>query len=115
MKIFIISVFIILNCMIAYADDFFTNKTLNELNVIKISVDQGYALVEDKAANNAEVYIGDRLGAQLGIIVEINKQSITVQTQTGKTKTKLLLYGSGGIRSLNTTPSGAGVSSLRTD
>ena len=92
MKILIISLLIILISTVVYAKDVFPDRELKRLQVVEINVDAGKAWLQDADGNEAEISIGDAIGIERGVVVEINEASITVQI--GNTRTKMpVVYG----------------------
>ena len=92
MKIFIISLLMILIGVSAYAYDIFSDRGLNTLQVIMTDIDAGKAWIQDAEGNETEVLIGDTIGVEKGVVIKIDEVSITVQT--GNTRTKMpVVYG----------------------
>lgn len=92
MKILLISLFILLLSISVYAKDVFPDRELKRLQVVEINIDAGKAWIQDADGNEAEISIGDAIGIERGIVVQINEASITVQT--GNTRTKMpVVYG----------------------
>jgi hypothetical protein len=93
MKIMPIIMFILLLSISVYANDIFPDRELKRLQVVEINVDAGKAWIQDADGNEAEISIGDVVGIEKGVVVEINKASITVQTGN-TTRTKMpVIYG----------------------
>ncbi|MBW2065745.1 MAG: hypothetical protein JRJ03_12565 [Deltaproteobacteria bacterium] len=113
MKILMTSLFTVLMSIPSHAADVFPERELGDLYVVEVSSDEGRALVRDRNANEAEVYLGDTLGVESATVIEIDRASITLQV--GGTKTKMLVYGSEGTQAFETGPAGGSIPSLRTD
>ena len=47
---------------------------------------QSRAWLQDADGNEAEVLIGDAIGVERGIVIDINEASITIQTENTRTK-----------------------------
>ena len=92
MKILLLSLFIILISISAYAYDIFSDRELNTLQVIMIDIDAGRAWIQDAEGNETEVLIGDTIGVEKGVVIKIDEASITVEM--GNTRTKMpVVYG----------------------
>jgi hypothetical protein len=92
MKILLISLFILLLSISVYAKDVFPDRELKKIQVIQVDVNAGKAWIQDADGNEAEISIGDTIGIERGIVVQIDEASITVQT--GNTRTKMpVVYG----------------------
>lgn len=103
MKIFLIVLTILLMCIPAYADEVFSNEDLNQLYVVEVNQEEGWALVRDSSADESYVYIGDHLGLEGGEVVDMDGASITIQD--GNNTTKMLLFGKEGLRKIDEGPS----------
>ena len=93
MKLLLTCVFMIIAlCTSAEAEDIFPDTGINELLVIAVDKNAGEAWIQDRDGTNAEVVIGDAIGIEQGIIIEIEEASITIQR--GNTRTKMpVVYG----------------------
>ena len=79
MKLFIVILFLNIWSVNAYADDFFTETHIKDLCVIETSKEEGAALIIDKKGKEADIYIGDVIGIDRGIVVEIADTYITLK------------------------------------
>ncbi|HDZ62037.1 MAG TPA: hypothetical protein ENH40_02690 [Nitrospirae bacterium] len=92
MKILLISLLINLISISVYADDIFPDRGLNDIQVTMISADAERAWIQDAEGTEAEILIGDTIGAEKGIVVKIERASITIRR--GKTMTMIpVIYG----------------------
>ena len=94
MRVLVISLFIILMSISAYADHIFPDSELKDFQVVEVRKDEGKALVRDANGNEAEIFVGDNIGVDGEIVTRIGDASITVRS--GNTKTKIhVTYGFG--------------------
>jgi len=87
MKILMVILCILIMSTSAYADEFFTNSEIKDLRIIELNSDEGKVVIKDPDGYEAEVSIGDTVGADGGIVIKIDKSSITIQV--GNTNTKI--------------------------
>ena len=91
MRILAISILISLMSISAvYADDIFQDVALKELRLVEVNKNEGNAWIRDGAGNEAEIVIGDRIGAEAGLVTEIDNASITIRI--GNTLTKMPVF-----------------------
>jgi hypothetical protein len=92
MKTLTISLLMILISITVYAEEIFSDRALNELQVVEVNADKKVAWIQDAEGTEVEILIGDVVGIERGIVTEISGASITIQT--GNTKTKMpVIYG----------------------
>lgn len=72
------------------ADNIFQDVALKELRLVEVNKNEGNALIRDGAGNKAEIVIGDRIGAEAGLVTEIDSASITIRI--GNTLTKIPVF-----------------------
>ncbi|MBW2170291.1 MAG: hypothetical protein JRG69_13735 [Deltaproteobacteria bacterium] len=90
MRVFVICLFMVLVSIPAHADDFFQDSEINDLRVLEVDSDEGWAWVRDTDGNEAEIFVGDRIGSDLRTVTKIDNISITVRL--GKELTKMPAY-----------------------
>lgn len=61
----------------AQAKDAFLDKALKDIQVVEVKDDK--ALLRHPGGSQAEVSVGDTIGKEKGIVVELGKASITVE------------------------------------
>ncbi len=92
MKTLLISLFMILISISAYAEDIFPDREIRELRVISANAETERAWIQDAEGTEAEILTGDTIGMERGVVTEIDRASITIQR--GKTKTRIpVIYG----------------------
>lgn len=79
MKIIYLAVFILLLCNNAYSMNFFADKGLHEIHVVRIIDDVVY--IRDKDGVEEEVVVGDIICSEGAEVVEIGADFIAVQTE----------------------------------
>ncbi len=84
--------FIISISIPVFADELFIDSESKELRVTEVNVEEGSSWIQDADGNEIEVYIGDKIGIERGVIVEINRASITIQIDNTRIKMPVI-YG----------------------
>ena len=92
MKIVLLSIVLLMMSGISQAGDFFTNWEMRDLQLVEVNIDEGRALIRDGDANEMDVYIGDTIGVQRGLVIEMDRGSIIVQIDNTISK-MLLVHG----------------------
>ena len=87
MRLLMVSLCILIMSSAAYADEFFINSDIEELHIIAIDNDQGQAMLKGPDSYEANVGIGDTVGADGGVVIEIDELFITIQV--GDTNTRI--------------------------
>jgi hypothetical protein len=85
-KIAIVAMIFSLIAMSAYADALFENAYLSDLRVSKTDEQAGWALIQDRAGNEGEVFVGDSIGWEQAVVVAIEKAAIMVEQEDLKTR-----------------------------
>ena len=89
MRITALSFLIILIGYQAYAEDFFLDSAINDLQVIMVDEEQGSAWIRDSYGQQVEVSIGDKIGVEETVVVQIEEAFIIVQSGQSRTKIPL--------------------------
>lgn len=90
MKRLLIVLYILLTTSPVYAAEVFRDKGLKEIQVVEIK--DGSAYIQTMDGKKAEIFIGDIIGKEEGVVVEIDKAFITIKI--GNTRTRLpVVYG----------------------
>ena len=79
MKVLVMSLFIMVMNISAYAEDFFMSTEVKDLHVLSVNCDEATAVIEDRDGYEAEISIGDTVGADGATVININKTYITIQ------------------------------------
>ncbi len=91
MRILAVSILISLMSISAvYADDIFQDVALKELRLVEVNNNECNAWIRDRVGNKAEIVVGDRIGAEAGLVTEIDSASITIRK--GNTLTKIPVF-----------------------
>ncbi len=93
MRIAMISICMLLIGISAYAEDFFPNSEIKDLQVYKVDKAQGTAWIRDRDGNKAVVAIDDKIGSEGRVVVKIGEALITVRLD--QTRTRILLISGG--------------------
>lgn len=72
--------------MPVYAEDVFMDKDIRELQLIRVSMEEAKAWIQDADGMQTEVVTGDAIGTEKAVIMEIRPAYIAVQSGTTKTK-----------------------------
>jgi len=90
MRILFIALFVLSITTSVYAREVFKDKELRDIQLIEIK--DGSAHIKGIDGKEEEIVIGDLIGREAGIVVEIGKASITIQR--GNTRTRIpVTYG----------------------
>ena len=95
MRIAVISLCMLLIGISAYAEDFFPNSEIKDLQVYKVDKAQGTAWIRERDGNEAVVAIEDKIGSEGRVVVKIGEASITVRLD--KTRTRILIISGRGF------------------
>lgn len=90
MRLLGLSMFILLMSIPVYADDFYPDIELSQLQLIQVHPHDNSALIRDNDGNEAQIFLGDRIGAEAGEVIKVGVASITLRTSTGRTKMPVL-------------------------
>ena len=85
-KIIAISVLISIASTLANADALFEDAYLSDLRVINVDAGAGWALLQDRAGVEKEVFVGEWIGWEHAEVVSIEKAAIIVEQDDRKTK-----------------------------
>src|SRR4030042_943857 len=80
---------IILASMTAHAGEVFINSQLTSLYVVKVDKEAGKVWIRDGNGNEEEVSLGDSIGIEGGIVIEIDELFIIVQLNDEKRRMPL--------------------------
>lgn len=86
MRTLLISLCMLLIGISAYAEDYFPDSTINNLQVYKTDKARSTAWIRDQANTKEVVSIEDKIGVEEAIVVKIDNASITVRSGRNRTK-----------------------------
>ena len=72
--------------MSAHADALFEDAYLSDLHVIEIDKKAGWAVVQDRLGSQGEVMVGDTIGWEQAVVVDIQPAAITVEQEELRTR-----------------------------
>ena len=87
MRIMMIILCVLIMSSAASAEEFFINSDIEDLHVIAIDNDEGQAVLKGPDGYDANVSIGDTVGADGGVVINIDESFITIQV--GDTNTRI--------------------------
>jgi hypothetical protein len=69
-----------------HADSLFEDAYLSDLHVVDVDQHTGWALIQDRMGNQGDVSVGDEIGWEQAVVVDIQKAAITVEQEELKTR-----------------------------
>jgi hypothetical protein len=87
MKKFCIVLGIVFIASTVMAKDVFTDKDRKELTVLEIQ--EGKAIIQDLGGRKVEIEVGDSIGKDRGVVVEIEKGAIVIEQDNSRARVPL--------------------------
>jgi hypothetical protein len=69
-----------------HADSLFEDAYLSDLHVVDVNQHTGWALIQDRMGNQRDVSVGDEIGWEQAVVVDIQKAAIIVEQEELKTR-----------------------------
>lgn len=85
-KIIMVAMIISIAAFSAHADTLFEDSYLSEIRVVNVDEKDGWALIQNRAGNESDIWVGDLIGWEQAVVVSIEKASIIVEQENLRTR-----------------------------